>query len=184
LPSWTLMDDTPTANADTQAWLKEAFPPPEAAPAPQEVYTPTSSPMMEEESEDSPVAEGEPIPPDTFELALEAARQGRSSDAIQMLAEEIPRQRSGRARFHRKLQLAQICMTTGHEALAQPILEELMGCIDAHKLEDWEASDAVAHPLALLYRCLKGTDAEPQVKNKLYARISRLDPVQALECAR
>jgi len=59
-----------------------------------------------------------------------------------------------------------------------------MSSIDTHRLEDWEASDAVAHPLALLYRCLKKTESDAQVKNKLYARISRLDPVQALECAR
>ncbi|HXP84553.1 MAG TPA: type VI secretion system protein TssA [Bryobacteraceae bacterium] len=187
LPTWTLMDDTPTANVETQTWLKEVAPPPEAATAPQESYVPppsVPSSMSDEETHASPVAEGEPIPPDTFDLALEAARQGRSSDAIQMLADEIPRQRSGRARFQRKLQLAQICMTTGHEALAQPILEELMSSIDTHRLEDWEASDAVAHPLALLYRCLKKTESDAQVKNKLYARISRLDPVQALECAR
>jgi type VI secretion system protein ImpA len=139
--------------------------------------------MMEDETQSS-LLEGEPAPPDTFDLALEAARQGRSSDAIQMLAEEIPRQRSGRGRFQRKLQLAQICMTVGHEGLAQPILEELAACIDAHKLEDWEAADAMAQPLALLYRCLKRNDGDAQAQNKLYARISRLDPVQALEVAR
>jgi type VI secretion system protein ImpA len=183
LPAWTLMDDTPTANAETQAWLKEVNPPaPEPAQVQEEIYTPP--PRMDDESEASPVAEGEPMPPDTFDLALEAARQGRASDAIQMLADEIPRQRSGRARFQRKVQLAQICMTTGHEALAQPILEELIVSIDAHRLEDWEAADTVAHPLVLLFRCLSRTDSDPQIKNKLYARISRLDPVQALECAR
>jgi type VI secretion system protein ImpA len=180
VPTWTLMDDTPTANPETQAWLKEVAPP-QAEPVSHEFYAPTPSTMMDE-TEPSAVAEGEPTPPDTFELALEAARQGRSSDAIQMLADEIPRQRSGRARFQRKLQLAQICMTTGHEALAQPILEELMASIDAHKLEDWEAADTVAHPLVLLYRCWAKTEGDAQIKNRLYARISRLDPVQALEC--
>ncbi len=75
-------------------------------------------------------------------------------------------------------------MMTGHEALAQPILEELTTSIDLHKLEDWEASDVVAHPLVLLYRCLNQSENEAHVKSKLYARISRLDPVQALECAR
>jgi hypothetical protein len=42
----------------------------------------------------------------------------------------------------------------------------------------------VAHPLVLLYRCWAKTEGDAQVKNRLYARISRLDPVQALECAR
>ena len=97
-------------------------------------------------------APGEPAPPDTFTLALEAARAGRAADAIQMLSEDIARQQSGRARFQRKLQLAQICMMTSHEALAQPILEELARSIEKHKLEEWESSDAVAHPLAMLYR--------------------------------
>jgi type VI secretion system protein ImpA len=115
---------------------------------------------------------------------MEAARSGRTSDAIQMLADDIPRQQSGRARFQRKLQLAQICMMTGHEMLAQPILEDLASCIDSHKLDDWEAADIVAHPLAMLYRCVRKLDGDAEIKQKLYARISRLDPVQALECAR
>ncbi|PYT16350.1 MAG: hypothetical protein DMG59_10745 [Acidobacteria bacterium] len=179
LPEWTLMDDTPTANAETQAWLKEFTAPPAASHP--------SHPVMPEMTEDSApeqVPPGEPAPPDTYTLALDAARSGRAADAIQILADEIPRQQSGRARFQRKLQLSQICMMTGHEALAQPILEELARSIDEHRLENWEASDVVAHPLALLYRCLNKLHGDAEVKQKLYARISRLDPVQALECAR
>jgi len=177
LPTWTLMDDTPTANAETQAWLKEV--------AAVETTVSESMPSMSDDTpSDDQTPDGEPAPPDTFTLALEAARSGRTSEAIQMLADEIPRQHSGRARFQRKLQLAQICMMTGHESLAQPILEELVACIDSHKLEDWEATDIVAHPLAMLYRCIAKLEDDPAVKQKLYARISRLDPVQALECAR
>jgi type VI secretion system protein ImpA len=179
LPTWTLMDDTPTANAETQAWLKEVAGAPAAAPSMEDLPS-----MAEDAPAESAGPEGEPAPPDTFTLALEAARSGRTSDAIQMLADEIPRQHSGRARFQRKLQLAQICMMTGHETLAQPILEELTACIDSHKLEDWEATDVVAHPLAMLYRCVSKLDGAAEMKQKLYARISRLDPVQALECER
>lgn len=180
LPTWTLMDDTPTANAETQAWLKEIAQPAAAEPAAEE-----PAPMVFDETPaETPAADGEPAPPDTYTLALEAARSGHAADAIQMLADEIPRQHSGRARFQRKLQLAQICMMTGHEALAQPILEELAASIENHKLEDWEAPDVVAHPLALLYRCVSKLDGDAGVKQKLYARISRLDPVRALECVR
>jgi len=176
-PEWTLMDDTPTANVETQAWLKEVL-------APVAGDAPPSSGHMFEEAHEEPTAPGEAAPPDTYTLALDAARSGRASDAIRMLAEEIPRQQSGRTRFQCKLQLAQICMMTGHEALAQPILEELASAIAEHKLEDWEAADVVAHPLAMLYRCLDKLHGDAQVKQRLYAQISRLDPVQALECAR
>jgi type VI secretion system protein ImpA len=176
LPSWTLMDDTPTANAETQAWLQQIAEPP-AAPAVSD-----AAPVFDESP--PPAAPGEPAPPDTFTLALEAARNGQSSEAIQMLADEIPRQHSGRTRFQRKLQLAQVCIMTGHESLARPILEELAASIESHKLEEWEAADVVAHPLAMLYRCLDKVEADEQLKKKLYARISRLDPVRALECVR
>jgi type VI secretion system protein ImpA len=177
LPSWTLMDDTPTANAETQAWLKQIAEPPALASA-------DSAPVFEEPSPASAVPAGEPVPPDTFTLALEAARSGRAADAIQMLADEIPRQQSGRARFQRKLQLAQVCMMTNHEELARPILEELALSIDSHNLEDWESADIVAHPLAMLHRCLAKGGADDDLRRKLYARISRLDPVRALESAR
>jgi type VI secretion system protein ImpA len=179
LPHLTLMDDTATANAETQAWIRDVVQATNGS-APAEV----SAPSFDEPAADESAAPGEPTPPDTFTLAVEAARSGRAADAIQMLSEDIARQQSGRTRFQRKLQLAQICMMTSHEALAQPILEELARSIDAHKLEDWESSDAVAHPLAMLYKCLSKMDGDPAVKQKLYAQISRLDPVQALECAR
>jgi type VI secretion system protein ImpA len=129
-------------------------------------------------------AGSEPAPPDTYTLALEAVRSGHAADAIRMLADDIPFQPSGRARFQRKLQLAQVCMMSGHEALAQSVLEDLAAVIDRHGLEDWEASGAVAHPLALLYRCVSKLDGDAATRQKLYSRISRLDPVLALECAR
>ena len=179
LPHLTLMDDTATANAETQAWIRDVVQA-SSGNAPPEV----SAPSFDEPAVEETAAPGEPTPPDTFTLAVEAARSGRAAEAIQMLSEDIARQQSGRARFQRKLQLAQICMMTSHEALAQPILEELARSIEAHRLEEWESSDAVAHPLAMLYKCLNKMDGDPSVKQKLYAQISRLDPVQALECAR
>jgi type VI secretion system protein ImpA len=171
------MDDTPTANAETQAWIRDVV---QAAHA---NGTEAPAPSFDEPSEEI-VAPGEPAPPDTFALAVEAARGGHAADAIHMLSEDISRQQSGRGRFQRKLQLAQICMMTSHEALAQPILEELARSIETHRLEEWESSDAVAHPLAMLYRCLSKMDGDPAVKQRLYAQISRLDPMQALECTR
>lgn len=173
LPEWEFSDETPVASADTHAWLKQL-----AAPEPPQL-PPAALADFEEPS--APAADA---PPDTFTEALAAARDGRGGEAIQMLAAEIPRQHSGRARFQRKMQLAQICMMTGHEMLAQPILEELAQSIDHHALDEWESREVVAQPLAMLYKCLSKLDGDDAVKQKLYARISRLDPIQALECLR
>jgi type VI secretion system protein ImpA len=172
LPDWEFSDETPVASSETHAWLKElASPAPPALPPAAAVF---DDPGI------GPSDPAEPAPPDSFVLAVEAARAGRGSEAIQMLAAEIPRQQSGRARFQRKLQLAQICMMSGHETLAQPILEELTQSIDQHQLDEWESREIVAQPLVMLYKLQR----DEAIKQKLYARISRLDPVQALECGR
>jgi hypothetical protein len=42
----------------------------------------------------------------------------------------------------------------------------------------------VAHPLALLYRCLDKIETGAEIKQKIYDRICRLDPLQALSCTR
>lgn len=170
LPDWEFSDETAVASAETHTWLKDlAAPTPPALPP--AVFEETAAPAVN-------------APPDPFTLAIDAARSGRSGEAIQMLADEIPRQQSGRGRFQRKLQLAQICMMSGHETLAQPILEELAQSIDQHQLDEWESREVVAQPLAMLYKCLAKLQGDEVVKQKLYARISRLDPVQALEVGR
>jgi type VI secretion system protein ImpA len=176
LPQWTLADDTPTANAETQGWLKGVIAPPETVDGFQSLPSVEGRPAAAEP--------GESAPPDPFQLAMESARSGDVQQAIEILSREIARQRSGRARFERKIQLAQICMSTGHEAIAYPILNEMSDEIQYRKLEEWEASEVVAHPLVLLFRCMNQLDGDAEAKRKLYARICRLDPVQALSCTK
>ena len=83
-------------------------------------------------------------------------------------------------RFKRKVQLAQICMASGHGAIAKPILEELAREIEQRNLEEWEAPDMLAHPLVLLLKSMNAMDGKPEEKQKVYARICRLDTIQAL----
>jgi type VI secretion system protein ImpA len=177
LPQTMLMDDTPAANPETQAWLKEIAAAPPEAPAPETAYS--DAPVMEREASDSGVVEL-----DANDLALEAARSGRPEEAINILTREVAAERSGRGRFQRRLQLAQLCIAIGHERIAHPILEQLAGEIDSRNLEGWEAPGMVAHTLALLYRCLDKMNTNPELKQQIYDRICRLDPMQALSCAR
>ncbi|MGA2269582.1 MAG: type VI secretion system protein TssA [Bryobacteraceae bacterium] len=175
----TLLDDTQAANSETQAWLDEIAPAHPAAEAP---YAP---PTMEDATEASWAApDGKPETIDANDLALEAARSGRPQEAIEILTREATAEKSGRGRFQRRLQLAQLCMSMGYERIAHPILEQLAAEIDSRGLEAWEAPSAVAHPLTLLYRCLEKLDTAPDLKQKIYDRICRLDPLQALACGR
>jgi type VI secretion system protein ImpA len=167
-----LLDDTPAANPETQTWLDEI-----AAAAPAEAaYAP---PAMKEDGQPEAV---ETV--DANDLALRAARSGRTQDAIEILSREAMAEKSGRGRFQRRLQLAQLCMSIGYERIAHPILEQLATEIDSRGLEGWEAASTVAQPLALLYRCLEKLDTAPELKQKVYDRICRLDPLQALACGR
>ncbi len=177
-----LMDDTQTANAETQAWLDAAVVEAREASASSAsgASAAPATAMNEEEAEAAP--DGEPAPPDTYDLAVAAIRKGRSREALELLAGEIARQTSGRGRFRRKQQLAELCLKSGQAIIAQPILEELAAEIDEHHLEDWESSDAVAYPLTMLLECLHKLDGEAELRHKIYRRICRLDPVQALSC--
>ncbi len=181
----TMMDDTPTANAETMAWIREeVLPPPPVVeapppgPAPEPAYTPP--PQFNPSAASLPGVEA---PPDVFELAMKAARSGRTNEAIEMLTRELGQERSGRARFLRRSQLAQLCVSTGHQPIAFPILQDLAGEIERRKLEDWEAPEMVAHPLGLLYKCLN-SEASPEERQKLYSWICRLDPLQALNVSK
>lgn len=168
LPRWTLMDDTPCANAETLTWLDEIVAPPAAATAT----------VARVDRQETPA--GEPAPPNAYDLALQAIRQGRAKEAIETLAVEVPRQTSGRGRFRVKQQLAEVCIKLGKTAVAQPILEDLLAEIDEHKLEDWESADILASPLIMLLDCLTKLNADEALRQKIYNRICRLDPVQAL----
>jgi type VI secretion system protein ImpA len=176
LTELTMMDDTPTANAETQAWLKENV---TVAPAPAEPQW-TPAPYQPEDETASPAEPGAEAAPDTYQLAMEAARDGRPQEGIEMLMRDIAHQSSGRARFHRKVQLTQLCIGAGYEAVAVPILKGLTEEIERHKLEGWEAPESLAQPLGLLYRCLAKDEATAEERQKLYAWICRLDPLQAM----
>ena len=155
LVDMTLMDDTPTANAETRAWLRTEI----------------------------GVDAHEDVARDPYAQANAEARAGRTDRAINMLMREAAREKTSRGRFLCQSQLARIMVDAGHEGVAMPLLEQLLAEIEKHGLEEWEAGDIVAAPMALLFRCLEKTDGDASVRHGLYLRICRLDPIQAISFA-
>jgi TPR repeat protein len=93
---------------------------------------------------------------------------------------------SGRNRFKRKLLLAEVCMASRRERLARSILEELAEQIDKFQLDSWETSDLIASVWIKLHKMYKqgvGGPPDGDRANKLYERLCRLDPWQALACS-
>lgn len=179
---WTLSDDTPAANAETREWLREEkIVGGVTAPVKAEAPPPPSSTMWEPE----PPPRGSAnttveAPPDAYDLAVDAARSGRVNEAVGLLQAEMQAARSGRDRFVRKTQLVQVCLASGNEAIALPILRDLVAEIERRRLEEWEESELIAQPLHLLYGCLNRMGTNGAETQELYARLCRVDPARAL----
>ena len=75
------------------------------------------------------------------DLAREMIRQGQLPQAIQLLLRDAALQPNGRARFQRRLHIAQLCVDAGEKRVASRVLEELVKEIDDRKLEEWEAGE-------------------------------------------
>jgi len=166
----TLMDDTPTANAETRAWLDSAGLLAAARPVPEGEGAVEPSEAR---------ARGEPLPR-TLTRALEEVRFGRPQKGIELLMRAAEQEKSERARFLCRSEAAGIMVGAGLETVAMPILKQLLDQIEAHKLEDWEAGDLVAKPMGLMYRCFDKLGGDAGAKDTLYHRICRLDPLQAI----
>jgi type VI secretion system protein ImpA len=170
----TLEDDTPAANDETRRWLREILAEPaQNGPGPVET---------ESIPDEQPSARWHNKFVDSNILAKEALRAGQPDKAIEIMNQEINRQRSSRGRFQRQIQFVELCVAAGKDAIVQPLLEDLIAAIDAHKLEDWEDKGAMAAALVTVVRASKRIQGDAKEKQKFFERICRLDPVRALDC--
>lgn len=173
LPQAVFLDDTAVASPESIGWLqgilKSSQPGSETALVTQSLED-EISPRVDTES------------PDAQDLAMQAARAGHIQEAMEILTREIFQERSGRTRFERKMQLAGICLASGHESIAYPILKDLAQEIEQRKLAEWESPSFLANSLALLFVCINKVGGDAKEKQEIYERICRLDPVQALDC--
>ena len=163
LPEMFLMDDTPTANLETQKWLRTNV---------------LNSERLLEPPPNGHVSDGAGV----YERALEAANSGNAAEAIEMLTRERAQGDSGRSRFINKVELAQLLIAMGKESVACPILKELAQELADRKLEEWESPSLVARPLALLYKCMAKLKVDTGQMEELHTRICKLDVAQALSC--
>ena len=200
LSRMTLMDDTPTANGETGEWLKQdgLLPDEEVSAEAAVVVDDSADVHVDDGSEvtsDALLADARTAANgglvktarrrvrtqerDPFEMARAELLQGRPNRAIELLVDELARERSPRGHFVRQTQIAYIMVEAGLDTVAKPILTELLRTVNAKDLEQWESGPLVAQPMALMCRVLDrvGDDGN---RMELYLRVCRLDPMQAL----
>ncbi len=187
----TLLDDTPAANTETRAWLQgivaeapapvTAPAPVDGAPAPEGAPAAEGAPPMA-----APVVENHSAPgwhrkfADSYDLAQEALKAGQPGKAIDIMTQEVGRQLSGRGRFFRQLQLAEICIAAGKSEVAQPIIEDLAASIENNHLETWESAKVIAKALVMIMKNSQRVQGDDGEKSRLFQKVVRLDPVQAI----
>jgi len=170
----TLMDETPAANAETRAWLVSL------SQAPAEPASSGEQPLRAAPSSNGTGSRWPGQATDAYTSALQALRDGQERKAFEILQQDIARKRSGRERFRRRMQLVEICASTNKANVAQPILDDLAAAIENHKLDDWEDPGVVAAALATIMKMSTKIQADKAQQQKLFERICRLDPAQAL----
>jgi type VI secretion system protein ImpA len=170
----TLLDDTPAANPETKAWL-QGLGTPAPLPQPEEGET-----LAEEPSHTNGTPTWLAQSVDAYMLAKDALAAGQEEKAFAIMHAEVARQRSGRRRFRRTMQMVELAIAAGKDGIAQPLLDDITATIENHKLDAWEDPELVASDLLKLMRYSKKIQGSAGDKQKLFERICRLDPVQAL----
>lgn len=170
----TLMDDTPAANADTRTWLKSLSPepPPPLPPTPPEDGVQVGP--------DGTVFRWPSQPTDLYLAAQQALREGQERKAFDIMHRDIARQRSGRERFRRKMQMVEMCVSTNRMNIAQLMLDDMAAAIETHKLDDWEDPTLIANALGIIMKLSQRLQNDAGARQNLFVRICRLDPSQAL----
>lgn len=164
-------DDSSTDSTDYSSSTDsvESTPEPEEIPP---VVVDDNPPILSEE---------EPPPSDLseeFQAAIAAVQAGQTADGLSIINKLMATERSGRARFRRRSQLAHLLLVAGQPKVAQPLLSMIASEIEKRQLEDWEEGEALAYPLDLLLRCTSPSDKER--RSELFDKICRLDPVRAV----
>ena len=170
----TLLDDTPAANPETKAWLQSLSAVPQPAPA----ETEEAAAELRAHRNGAPTWLASAV--DAYTLAQDALASGQEEKAFAIMRAEVSRQRFGRRRFRRMMQTVELAMAAGKDSIAQPLLEDIAATIENHKLDAWEDPELIASDLIKLMRFSKRIQGNSSEKQKLFERICRLDPVQAL----
>lgn len=173
LPDWKLDDDLHAANEETKVWIRKHVLGPAPKPeTPISIQSP-ASPIQGELGGNGVT--------NIFETALQLAQKGSLAEAIHSLVHQNSRSDSGREKFVRRLQVSQLCMQTGQEAVAYPILQDLFSEIERRELLDWESTDFLVQPLTLLVQCIDRTNRDSQQRSQIYNLLCRLEPTVALQ---
>ncbi len=123
------------------------------------------------------------------EQAAKMVGEGKLQEALALLQTGLANDSTARNGFQRKLLMAELCYKSQKFQMALALLEELRKAVERFALEEWEPELCVSlYALAYKARQALSGEAGEVEKDRLraansldFSRLSRLDPLQALE---
>jgi type VI secretion system protein VasJ len=157
-------DDTPVADAATQAWLDRER---------RRAVGASAIVGAEDEEAERRLAQ-----------VRELAAEGRLGEAVSLAIALANRAADGRRRFQGFLLAGTTALAAGNPAIARPLLEGLLELVQRHQLESWEPGLCVTLYASLLgcFRALGGVESSRD--QDLFDRLCRLDPASAMRLSR
>ncbi len=183
-PASDLRDGTPCASGPTREWIERECRRPETgsaldfAGAAHAANSAGFASRGDDGSNAPGSSDGRLEPPDPWEEAQALFRAGRLNEAISVMVQAVRQARTGRERFLRTLQQAELCLGSDRPGLALPLLEMLAQRIDDLRLDQWEDGSLCARVFSHLYRCLAGKDEARAAA--IYNRLCQVDAGAAL----
>jgi type VI secretion system protein ImpA len=178
-PATLLKDGTPCASETTRSWIREQKLGTSAEPdLPLRRASEPSFPSEPSVDGTGETAAETPREPDPWEQAVALRQAGKTPEAIALLARAARQARTGRERFLRTLEQAELCLAEKRIEPALPLLEGLAQRVEEFHLEQWEDSALCARVYSTLYRCLRGKD-EARAR-AVYNRLCQIDLTEAL----
>jgi type VI secretion system ImpA family protein len=183
-PDAQLDDGTPCASQKTKDWIQRAC----LIDAPQadsDIAAQATIQRQDRAAISLEPGNGSPSDPDSalasttiWDQAQVLCRDGRLNEAIALMVQAVRMASSGRERFLRTLEQAELFLWCNRPNLALPLLELLAQRIDELHLDEWEDASLCARVLSRLFECIRGRDDSRAAA--IYSRLCQIDPGEAL----
>lgn len=99
---------------------------------------------------------------------------------VQFLQKQILQASSGARRFEVQLRLVELLLASERSDIAMPIVEQLLGAIEAHRLVEWQP-ELCQHALRLAVQAARAAELDAAQRTALFGRMCQLSPADAVQ---
>lgn len=99
---------------------------------------------------------------------------------VQFLQKQVLQAASGARRFEVQLRLVELLLASERSDIAMPIVEQLIGAIEAHRLVEWQP-ELCQRALRLAVQAARAAELDAARRTALFGRMCQLSPADAVQ---